>query len=144
MAQVFETENDQAEQEKVLAWLENKGKTIVRTPRFSVVDAYVTDGGVLMSAIEIKRRYVDKEHESPYKISATKIQKCKQLANLMNVSLHLIVQWNDCMGILTIRQSDEFYTEAGGRPPRDGAANDYEIMAHIPLDRFTIINKAAK
>lgn len=141
MAQTFERYEDRVQQEAVLDWLENKGKTIVRSRQYSVVDAYVTKEGVLMSVLEVKRRYIDKADESPYKISATKIHKCKQLAKLMNVSLHLIVQWNDCLGMLTIAQDDEFYTEAGGRPARDGAANDYEVMAHIPLDKFTIYDR---
>lgn len=141
MARTFETEENRAAQEKVLQWFEGKGRNIVRTPQYAVVDAYVTNGGVVMNAIEVKCRDKYKNQESPYKISATKIQNCKKLAKLMDIGLHLVVQWKDCMGILTIEQDDEFYTEAGGRPPRDGAANDYEMMCHIPLSKFKLFEK---
>lgn len=144
MAKVFETDQDRAEQEKVLAWFESKGKTIIRTRQFAPVDAYVCESGVLLHAVEVKRRYIDREQENPFKISVKKIENCKALAATLNTNLYLIVQWNDCMGILEVGRNQTFYREAGGREPREGAANDFEIMYHIPHELFTIVNKKAE
>lgn len=141
MAQVFETDQDRAEQEKVLQWLETKGKHVIRTRQFATVDAYICENGVLLRSVEIKRRYRDAADEDPFKISAKKIENCKRLAESLNTELYLIVQWNDCLGILHIARGQTFHTEMGGRQPRDGAANDWEVMCHIPVGLFTLVDR---
>ena len=141
MAQIFETEQDRIEQEKVLKWLESKGKTIVRTPQFAHVDAYYCEHGLIVRAIEVKRRYSEMGKENPFKISVKKIENCKRLAESLNTALHLIVQWDDKIGFLEILRGQTFYREAGGRTPREGSANDWEIMYHIPLGLFKVMDR---
>lgn len=143
MAKTFETDSDKEEQEKVLAWIESTGRQIMRTRQFATVDAYVCKDGVILSALEVKRRYIDREQEQPFKISVKKIENCKRLAESLNTELYLAVQWNDCLGILNIKRGQTFYREAGGRPPREGSANDWEVMYHIPHGLFTIYDKKA-
>lgn len=81
------------------------------------------------------RVYKHDQYKSVF-ISLNKVQKAKELYDLTNKRVVLLVCWSDVYGYIDF--AEDFDLALGGRKDRNDK-NDFGLVAHYPIDNFKIL-----
>lgn len=95
-------------------------------------DANVYRGGQLIAVVEAKQRTCRFAQYPTYIISEAKINYLRNVG----VPAFLVIGWTDRAGFTKVREG---YSRAmGGRSDR-GDPNDIEMMCHLPMSQFSLV-----
>lgn len=136
---IYESEDDRDAEQRVVEVLQICWRCkVIRLPHLSRVD-YKAIRGSGSSFIEIKCRTNAMRAYPTYMISLRKIEAGIALAeSTPKHSFCLVVRWTDAIGF-TVPKRGAFDIATGGRRDR-GDAYDVERVAHIPIERFTLLD----
>ena len=112
--------------------------TPVKLPIAYNIDYALLSGENLMCWAEVKCRDVERYTYDTLAISMKKIVNGVQLSKMSGKSFLLLVQWNDSLGWIKVKEDDELDIRLGGRKGRNDW-QDVEPMAHFDVRQFKII-----
>ena len=110
----------------------------VKLPIAYNIDYAMLSGENLMCWVEVKCRDVERYAYETLAISMKKIVNGVQLSKMSGKSFLLLVQWNDSLGWVKVKEDDELDIRLGGRKDRNDW-QDVEPMAHFDVRQFKII-----
>lgn len=139
MRPIYEAPTDRANELAMARLYTRPGVVPVQTKKLSDFDvAFVRDGRVL-SVAEIKCRNNPMLAYPTYMISADKLGRLCWFAQCHKVVAMIIVSWS-CGTVGHITMPCQHHLEIGGRVDRNDPM-DIEVVAHIPINQFTIKQK---
>ena len=89
-----------------------------------------------MLIAEVKCRVFKHDQYETMFVGLNKVQKARDLFNLTNKRVILLVSWSDVYGYIDF--NEQFEVGLGGRKDR-GDPNDFGLIAYYPIDKFKII-----
>jgi len=112
--------------------------TPVKLPQYCQLDFALLRDGNISAFAEIKCRTFNMNRYKTSLIHLHKMIYARQVAFETGLPTFLIVRWIDCIGYVNFNV--DFETTIGGRRDR-GIERDFGLMAEIPIDKFTIVEK---
>lgn len=132
---LYESDKDRVTQKKIADQLAQLWKCDVMTmPKRHPVDFLFGDtSGACW--IEVKRRYVESKKYATLIIDKEKLVAGHRHSEATGLPFGIVVHWNDGIFFARVDDPSEYQCAPGGRRDR-GDANDIDIVAHIPTQRF--------
>lgn len=106
------------------------------TPTLAPVDYLARRDGKLVALVEIKARKNTMGAYPTYMISASKLLTMRSLSEMLGVPSIIVVGWSDKIGWAAPDNVTDL--TVGGRSDR-GDSRDKELVAHIPISSFRVI-----
>lgn len=140
MRPTYEKQNDRVNQFDVAKSYLKKGYEIEEMPPFFGFDVGFSMNKELKAVAEIKCRTHRHGTFPTYMISAEKYNKLCVFSQYSKIVTLLIVRWScGTIGHVSLPTDASFFI--GGRTDRNDP-KDKEIVAHIPIHKFTIKNQS--
>jgi len=114
------------------------GVDFVKLPEYDRLDFGLVRKGGIAAFAEIKCRSFEIGRYKTSLLHLHKMMYARQVAFETGLPTFLIVRWIDCIGYVNFNV--DFETTIGGRRDR-GIERDFGLMAEIPIEKFTIVEK---
>ena len=113
------------------------GYDVHKLPDHYRIDYAVMRDGRCVAFAEIKTRTNESAAYDTYMISLSKLVAAQSLSDFTGLTVSLIVQWTDRIGITRLCPDGVITPDVfwGGRKDR-GDDQDQETVIHIPIERF--------
>ena len=138
----YESKADLSNEDKIRKIYEELGYTVIKLAPSHRIDFMLIMGSRATGVVEFKRRNCNHDTYSTFFISEEKFLAGLKMAEDIEGDFVIAVEWNDGMYDFYASHVDPHTLKRalGGRSDRGDPA-DREVMVHIPIHLFEMINK---
>lgn len=134
MSQIYETDEDIANEARVLSAIAERYKVeVVKCPQKYEFDAMIVKGGKVESMIEFKHRSVASTAYPTAIIGLNKALYAHNFKQATGIPCNLVVEWTDMIGMVNLKKFVN--VSVGGRNDRNDP-NDHQMLAHYKIEDF--------
>lgn len=136
---MYETKDDLIRETKVIdAFCKHYKLEKQKLPMTQQIDYALCIDKKIVGFAEVKCRVFKHDQYKSMFVGFNKVQKAKELFDLTRKRVLLLVCWSDVYGHIDF--AEDFDIALGGRKDR-GDKNDFGLIAHYPIDSFTILGR---
>ena len=138
VARTFKSEQDAEAERRVASMLAKAWRCEVRdTGPYDPVDWHFVRDGSTVAVGEFKSRSHASTTFPTIFLSVRKWASLRTASLGLGVNAYFIVEFTDCIMYMNIMDADQSNPKMAGRPPREGSANDQELMIDVPISVLT-------
>lgn len=134
---MYETKEDLIKEAKVInAFCKHFKCQKQKLPIAQKIDYALCIQKKVVGFAEVKCRVYKHDQYKTVFVNLNKVQKAKELYDLTNKRVVLLVCWSDVFGYIDF--AEDFDVAIGGRKDRSDQ-NDFGLIAHYPIENFKIL-----
>jgi hypothetical protein len=141
---MYENDLTLKDEKRIQPLLEQKWNlSLHKMPVSYRIDWFATRNGEASAVIEYKRRFVESSQYETIFLSLGKWNAGMDFVIKNNLAFVFVAEWNDKIGYLAVTEppKESFQIGFGGRTVQTRDSGDIEPVIHLPISKFTMMER---